>query len=77
MLLLFPYHVARIFNLDEEFYVKSASLSKGLSYFVEYLGPWHMPLLFFVAGASTWFALSHRSGLQYAGERFKRLFIPF
>ncbi len=77
VLLLFPYHVARIFNLDEEFYVKSAALSKGLSYFVEYLGPWHMPLLFFLAGASTWFALSHRSGLRYAGERFKRLFIPF
>ena len=56
---------------------RAPSLSKGLSYFVEYLGPWHMPLLFFLAGASTWFALSHRSGRQYAGERFKRLFIPF
>ena len=77
VLLLFPYHTARIFNLDEEFYVKSASLSKALSFFVEYLGPWHMPLLFFLAGASTWFALSHRSGARYAGERFKRLAIPF
>ena len=77
VLLLFPYHIARIFNLDEEFYVKSATLSKGLSYFVEYLGPWHMPLLFFLAGASTWFALSHRDGRHYAGERFKRLFVPF
>ncbi len=77
VLLLFPYHIARIFNLDEEFYVKSATLSKGLTYFVEYLGPWHMPLLFFLAGASTWFALSHRDGRHYAGERFKRLFVPF
>jgi peptidoglycan/LPS O-acetylase OafA/YrhL len=77
VLLLFPYHVARIFNLDEEFYVKSATLSKGLSYFVEYLGPWHMPLLFFLAGASTWFALTHRSGGGYAGERVKRLLVPF
>jgi peptidoglycan/LPS O-acetylase OafA/YrhL len=77
VLLLFPYHVARIFNLDEEFYVKSATLSRGLSYFVEYLGPWHMPLLFFLAGASTWFALSHRNGAAYVGERFKRLLIPF
>ncbi len=75
--LLFPYHVARIFNLDEQFYVKSGTLSKALSYFVEYLGPWHMPLLFFLAGASTWYALSHRDGLHYAGERFKRLFLPF
>ncbi len=77
VLLLFPFHCARIFNLDEDFYVKSATLSKGLSYFIDYLGTWHMPLLFFLAGASTWYALSHRNGLQYSWERFKRLFVPF
>ncbi len=36
-----------------------------------------MPLLFFLAGASAWFALSHRNGAAYAGERFKRLLTPF
>ena len=30
VLLLFPFHTARIFNLDEQFYVKSATLSKPL-----------------------------------------------
>jgi peptidoglycan/LPS O-acetylase OafA/YrhL len=34
-------------------------------------------LLFFLAGVSTWFALSHRTGAAYAGERFKRLLVPF
>ena len=77
VLLLFPFHTARIFNLGEHFYVKSAWLSEPLSYIIALLGPWHMPLLFFLAGASTWYALSHRSAGQYAGERFSRLLIPF
>ena len=36
-----------------------------------------MSLLFLLAGAASWFAFGHRSGRQYAGERFKRLLIPF
>ena len=77
VLLLFPFHVARIFNVDEQFYAKSAVLSKGLTYVITYLEPWHMPLFFFLAGASTWFALSHRGGGSYAWERFKRLHQEF
>jgi glucans biosynthesis protein C len=38
---------------------------------------WGMSLVFLLAGASTWFALLSRSGNQFIGERFKRLFIPF
>jgi peptidoglycan/LPS O-acetylase OafA/YrhL len=77
VLLLLPFHTARIFDLGDDFYAKSGTLSKALTYFILYLEPWHMPLLFFLAGASTWFALSHRDGLHYAGERFKRLLLPF
>jgi glucans biosynthesis protein C len=77
VLLLFPFHTARIFNLGEHFYVKSAALSEPLSYIIAFLGPWHMPLLFCLAGASTWYALSHRRAGEYAGERFSRLLIPF
>jgi glucan biosynthesis protein C len=35
-----------------------------------------MPLLLFISGAGTYIALSKRTKGQYAGERFKRLFIP-
>ncbi len=82
VLLLIPFHTARIFNLEragvaEPFYAKSEALSWPLSHFIAFVGPWHMPLLFAVAGAATWFALGFRSGSQYAGERFKRLLIPF
>jgi len=77
VLLLFPFHTARVFNLGEEFYVKNDQLSLALSYFVTYLGAWHMPLLFLLAGAASYFALARRSGGRYAGERVKRLLVPF
>ena len=77
VLLLFPFHTARIFDTFSGFYVKNATLSQALTYFIMYVHPWHMPLLFLLAGASTWFALGFRSGGQYAKERFVRLLIPF
>ena len=36
-----------------------------------------MSLLFLLAGAASWLAFRYRSGGQYAGERFKRLLVPF
>ena len=36
-----------------------------------------MPLLFFLAGCSTYFALHKRTAGQYAWERVKRLLVPF
>jgi glucan biosynthesis protein C len=77
VLLLFPYHTARIFDIWEEFYVKNDQVSDVLSYFIAYVGPWHMSLFFLLAGAATWFALRFRSGGRYARERFKRLLVPF
>jgi hypothetical protein len=35
-----------------------------------------MPLLLFISGAGTYMALGKRTPGQFAGERFKRLFIP-
>lgn len=77
VLLLIPFHAARIFDVWEPFYVKDAQLSMGLSYLIALIVPWHMPLLFLIAGSATWFALGSRSPAEYLGERFRRLFIPF
>jgi glucan biosynthesis protein C len=78
VLLLIPFHTARIFDTFEAFYVKNAELSAGLSYVVvEFLNKWQMALLFLIAGASTWYAMRSRSGGQYLLERLKRLMIPF
>jgi glucan biosynthesis protein C len=77
VLLLIPFHTARVFNADEDWYIKNRQLSRALAVFVEFVSPWHMSLLFLLAGCGTWLAMRHRSGRQYAGERFKRLLVPF
>jgi glucan biosynthesis protein C len=77
VLLLVPYHTARIFDIWEPFYAKSAQASELLTYvFVGAVNPWHMPLFFLLAGAATWFALGFRSSSEYVKERVKRLIIP-
>ncbi len=78
VLLLFPFHSARIFDAFDPFYVKNVQSSDGLTWTViKFLNPWHMPLLFVLAGAATWYALGHRSAAQYASERTRRLLVPF
>jgi surface polysaccharide O-acyltransferase-like enzyme len=77
VLMLIPFHTARIFDIWEPFYAKSDQVSAALTYiFVGGVNAWHMPLFFLLAGASTWFALKFRSGGQYVKERFKRLIVP-
>jgi len=76
--LLFFFHTARVFSPGEEFYAHNDPTSDLLNnIFIRPLNPWHMPIFFLLAGASTWYALRRRSGGQYVRERFKRLFIPF
>jgi peptidoglycan/LPS O-acetylase OafA/YrhL len=76
VLLLVPFHAARIFNGGEAFYAKNAELSDRLSTFIAFVNPWHMPLLFVLAGASTYFALGQRTGAEYLRERVQRLLLP-
>jgi glucan biosynthesis protein C len=77
VLLLIPFHTARVFNPPEQFYSKNDVLSTALQRFIVFVGPWHMALLFFLAGAASWYALGFRSAGRYAGERTKRLVVPF
>lgn len=76
VLLLFPFHTWRVFNAGEAFYVKSAYLSQSINAVLWFIDFWHMPLLFLLAGASTYFALRKRTALQYTAERFLRLGVP-
>jgi glucans biosynthesis protein C len=78
VLLLIVFHSARVFDVFDPFYVKSPETSDPLSWaVVAFLNPWHMPLLFVLAGAATWLALGHRGPKAYVGERTRRLLIPF
>ena len=77
VLLLVPFHCAMVFFSYESFYVKSSFSHFLIDYFVFFLSPWHMPILFMIAGMSSFYALQKRTWKQYIQERTKRLFIPF
>ncbi len=77
VLLLIPFHSAMVFFSYESFYVKSPKSHFLFDYFVFLLSPWHMPLLFVIAGMSSFYALKKRTWQQYISERTKRLLIPF
>ncbi|MFC4798857.1 acyltransferase family protein [Neobacillus sp. GCM10023253] len=76
ILLLFPFHSARVFDYWDPFYVKSGELSWGLSWFIAVTSYWFMPLLFWLAGSASWYALKRRSNQEYIKDRVNRLLIP-
>jgi hypothetical protein len=57
--------------------VKNDAESWGLSWFIALTSYWFMPLLFWLAGSASWYALQRRFDRQYIKERLSRLFIPF
>ncbi|EJO5347743.1 acyltransferase family protein [Clostridium botulinum] len=76
ILLLFPYHTSMIYNnFGENFYVKGEGISL-LSNFIRLCSPCFMPLLFAIAGISSYYALNRRTPKQYIKERVLKLFIP-
>jgi hypothetical protein len=71
ILYLFPYHTARVFDALNSFYIKGAINSPSTN--LVYLSFWFMPLMFLLAGCSSFYALRKRSGKIYIKERFLRL----
>ena len=67
-----------MFDVWDDFYVKNADTSEGLTWgVIGFLDAWHMPLLFVLAGAASWFAFGHRTARGYVAERRARLLVPF
>lgn len=79
VLLLVPFHAALIFLPDPTLvaYVKDSRPSAILTPLVDFLSRWQLEVLFFVAGAASWYALGKRSVGRYLLERLQRLLIPF
>lgn len=78
ILSVFFFHVGMIF-ISWEWHIKNDvtySDKSALWYIMSFLSSWRMPLLIFISGAGTFFALGKRNSRQYLFERFKRLFIP-
>lgn len=78
VLLLVPFHSAVIFIHDPQavMYVKDEIGSSFLNHFAGWIHQFHMPLLFYVSGAATYFSLKKRETGQYIKERFLKLLIP-
>jgi glucans biosynthesis protein C len=75
ILILLFFHTGMWFN-PWDWHVKNNELSSSFRYWMIWLHFWRMPLLLFISGAGTYIALGKRTTKQYAGERFKRLFVP-
>jgi hypothetical protein len=73
--LLVFYHSGLIF-VDWGFHIRNNSVTDILKPPLLFLNQWRLPLLFFVSGAGTFFALGKRTGSVFVKERFVRLFIP-
>ena len=75
--MLFIYHTSAIFTDFGDFYIKTEKSNIFSNIFILLTFSWYMPLLFFLAGASTYFALKRRSEFEYIKERTKKLLLPF
>lgn len=78
VLLLVPFHVALIFVFDPFtiMYIRDSVNSRVLAEVTGFIHMWHMPMLFMISGAATYYALGQRSARDYIRERSLRLFIP-
>ncbi|NJK85570.1 MAG: acyltransferase [Bacteroidales bacterium] len=72
---VFLFHIGMFFN-SFGWHIKNEERVLWLDPVMAYLHRWRMPLLFFVSGVGTWFALGKRNIGQYMGERAKKLLIP-
>ena len=75
ILILLFFHTGMLFN-PWEWHIKNNETDESFRYWMVWLHMWRMPLLLFISGAGTYMALGTRTTKQFAGERFKRLFIP-
>ncbi|MBI9036062.1 MAG: acyltransferase [Bacteroidales bacterium] len=76
ILSVFIFHIGMFFN-SWGWHVKNNIELSGLNRTMEFLHYWRMPLLFFISGAGTFLALGSKTLAKYAGERARRLMIPF
>lgn len=74
VILLF-FHTGMWFN-TWGWHVKNSETTVSFQYWMVWSHYFRMPLLLFISGAGTYMALGKRTPKQFAGERFRRLFIP-
>lgn len=73
--LLIFYHVGMFF-VPWGWHVKNNVIYPDVRWPMLFVNQWRLPILFVISGMGTFYALSKRSGRQFARERLIRLFIP-
>jgi glucans biosynthesis protein C len=73
--LLIFYHVGMFF-VPWGFHIKNNVIYDWLRWPMLFLNQWRLPILFVISGMGTYYALSKRTGGEFAAERIKRLLIP-
>lgn len=76
ILMLFVYHTCAIFCQFGDFYIISEENNLFADIIILLLFTWYMPMLFFLAGASTYFSFERRNMKEYIVERIKKLLVP-
>jgi glucans biosynthesis protein C len=72
---IFFFHNARAFNIDD-WHIKNANTSVGMSLFVDSIAMFIMPLFFLLSGAAIYYALGSRGASKFAADRVLRLGVP-
>lgn len=75
ILTVFVFHCGRFFDTDG-WHVKNPVRYPGVMIWTGFLVTWMMPLIFFISGASTWYALKSRRAGTFVKERALRLLVP-
>lgn len=75
IIILLFFHTGMLF-VSWDFHLKNSETSKIFEYIMGWLHQWRMPLLLFISGAGTYFALGFRTSKKFIKERRKRLLIP-
>ncbi len=73
--LLILFHCFRFFDFFP-WHIKNEQQNEWFTQFVIFTTSWRMPLIFFVSGAGTYFAMRSR-GDGFSSDRIRRLVIPY
>jgi peptidoglycan/LPS O-acetylase OafA/YrhL len=74
---VFLFHAVHPFDDLVDWHIKNAETSVLATFYTGFFNLWGMPFFFFMAGATSWFSLRHRTAGRYVRERVTRLLIPF
>jgi uncharacterized protein (DUF2147 family)/peptidoglycan/LPS O-acetylase OafA/YrhL len=74
--LLFVFHVGKVFDPAPFYHIRNADLSFAMLVLCGFIGLWHMPLFFLLAGWSVVASLRTRGQRRFVVERVRKLAIP-